>query len=145
LRTEYDNFGAAVSPNGKWLAYTSNETKQNEVYVRPFPSVDSARWTISVNGGAEARWSRSGRQLFFRTPSGEMMVVQVAAGDVFQPNTPVKLFTNPHFVSDPFHQTYDASSDDKGFIMVRSSEKNAQTLGVVINWGTEIGRLSSRK
>jgi eukaryotic-like serine/threonine-protein kinase len=145
LRTDYDNFGAAISPNGKWLAYTSNESKQNEVYVRPFPSVDSARWTISVNGGAEAVWSRNGRQLFFRTPAGDMMAFQMTTGDVFQPNTPVRLFNNRHLASDAFHQTYDVSLDDKKFIMIRTSQKAAQTLGVVINWGAEIGRLTSRK
>ena len=145
VKTEYDNFGAAISPDGKWLAYTSNESKQNEVYVRPFPSVDSARWTISVNGGAEARWSRNGRRLFYRTPAGDMMAVQVAAGDAFVPNTPVKLFTNPHLAADSFHQTYDVDLEDRRFIMIRSSQKNAQTLGVVINWGAEIGRMSSRK
>jgi serine/threonine-protein kinase len=145
VRTEYDNFGATVSPDGKWLAYTSNESKQNEVYVRPFPSVDSARWTISVNGGAEARWSRNGRRLFYRTPAGDMMAVQVAAGDAFLPTTPVRLFTNPHLAADAFHQAYDVDLEDKKFIMIRSSQKNAQTLGVVINWGAEIGRMSGRK
>ena len=145
VKTEYDNFGPAISPDGKWLAYTSNESKQNEIYVRPFPSVDSARWTVSVNGGAEPRWSRNGRQLFYRTPAGDMMSIQVAAGDAFLPSTPVKLFTNPHLATDAYHPTYDVDLDDKRFIMIRSSQKNAQTLGVVINWGTEIGRLSSRK
>ena len=144
VKTEYDNFGATISPDGKWLAYTSDESKQNQVYLRPFPSVDSARWTISVNGGAEPRWSRNGRQLFFRTPDGDMMAVQVAAGDVFLPTTPVKLFSNPHLLADAYHHSYDIDSQDR-FIMIRSSQKNAQTLGVVINWGAEISRLSSKK
>jgi Tol biopolymer transport system component len=144
VKSEYDNFGAQISPDGKWIAYTSNESKQNEVYVRPFPSVDSARWTISVNGGTEPVWSRNGRQLFFRTPGGDMMAVQVAAGNVFVPSTPVKLFNNPHLLADTYHQSYDVDSGDR-FIMIRSSQKNAQTLGVVINWGAEISRLSSKK
>ena len=144
VKTEYDNFSAAISPDGKWLAYTSNESKQNEVYVRPFPSVDSARWTISVNGGAEPLWSRNGKQLFFRTPAGDMMAVPVAAGNVFVPSKPVKLFSNPHLLADTYHQSYDVDSGDR-FIMIRSSQKNSQTLGVVINWGAEISRLSSKK
>jgi serine/threonine-protein kinase len=144
VKTEYDNFGAEISPDGKWLAYTSNESKQNEVYVRPFPSVDSARWTISVNGGAEPRWSRDGRQLFFRTPAGDMMAVQVAQGSAFLPSTPVKLFNNPHLLADGFHRSYDVSGDER-FIMIRSSEKNAQALGVVINWGAEITRAPAKQ
>lgn len=144
VKTEYDNFGAEISPDGKWLAYTSNESKQNEVYVRPFPSVDSARWTISVNGGAEPRWSRDGRQLFFRTPAGDMMAVQVAQGSAFLPGTPVKLFNNPHLMADGYHQSYDVAGDER-FIMIRRSEKNAQALGVVINWGSEITRTAAKQ
>jgi serine/threonine-protein kinase len=144
VKTEYDNFGAAISPDGRWLAYTSNESKQNEVYVRPFPSVDSARWTISINGGAEPRWSRDGRKLFFRTPAGDMMSVPVAAGSAFLPGTPVKLFSDPHLLADGFHQSYDVGAGDK-FIMIRGSQKTAQTLGVVINWGAELGRKAASK
>ncbi|HEU4878245.1 MAG TPA: protein kinase, partial [Gemmatimonadaceae bacterium] len=134
VRTDFDNYAAVLSPNGKWLAYGSNESKDNEVYVRPFPAVDSARWTISVSGGAEPMWSRSGRELFFRTTAGDMMAVPVSTGDVFQAGTPVKLFTSPHLLSDDRHHGYDVSLDDKQFIMVRNSQKNAQILGVVVNW-----------
>jgi len=145
IRTEYDNFAAAISPNGKWIAYTSNESKENEVYVRPFPSVDSARWTVSVNGGSEARWSHSGREIFYRTSSGDMMAVPVAAGDVFQPGTPVKLFSGTQLLSDTYHPTWDVSPDDKRFIMVRNPQRNTQLIGVVINWSAEIDKLAPVK
>jgi serine/threonine-protein kinase len=144
LHTDYDNYAAVISPNGRWIAYGSNESHQNEVYVRPFPAVDSARWTISVSGGQEPVWSRSGRELFFRTESGDMMAVPVAAGPVFQAGTPVKLFTAPRLSADNRHHAYDISVDDQRFIMVRDSEKNAQTLGVVVNWGAEIERLTRK-
>lgn len=65
VHTDYDNYAAVISPNGKWMAYGSNESHEDEVYVRPFPAVDSARWTVSVSGGAEPMWSHSGRQLSF--------------------------------------------------------------------------------
>jgi eukaryotic-like serine/threonine-protein kinase len=144
VRTDYDNYGAVISPNGRWMAYGSNESHQNEVYVRPFPAVDSARWTISVSGGAEPMWSRSGRELFFRTPSGDMMAVPIAAGTAFQAGTPAKLFTARHLLADDRHHTYDVSLNDQQFIMVRNSQKNAQTLGVVVNWGAEIKRLTRK-
>ena len=144
VRTDFDNYAAVLSPNGKWLAYGSNESKNNEVYVRPFPAVDSARWTISVSGGAEPMWSRSGRELFFRTSAGDMMAVPVSTGAVFQAGTPVKLFAAPHLLADDRHHAYDVSLDDKQFVMVRNSQKNAQVLGVVVNWGSEINRLSKR-
>ena len=144
VRTDYDNYGAVISPNGKWMAYGSNESHQDEVYVRPFPAVDSARWTISVSGGIEPMWSRSGRELFFRTRSGDMMAVPVAAGIAFQAGTPAKLFTAPHLLASERHHAYDISLNDQQFIMIRNSQKNAQTLGVVVNWGAEIKRLTRK-
>ena len=144
VHTDYDNYGAVISPSGKWMAYGSNESHQNEVYVRPFPSVDSARWTISVSGGVEPVWSRSGRELFFRTQTGDMMAVPIAPGNTFQAGTPVKLFTAPHLWSDDRHHSYDVSLDGQRFIMIRNSQKNSQTLGVVVNWGSEIKRLTRK-
>jgi eukaryotic-like serine/threonine-protein kinase len=145
IRTEYDNMGPVLSPDGKWLAYVSNESRQPEVYVRPFPAVDSARWTISVNGGMEPLWSRSGRELFFRTPRNELMAVQVAPGATFQTGTPEMLFSTSPFSGDEYHRLYDISVDDRRFLMVRGSNKNVQALGVVINWGGELERLLGRR
>jgi serine/threonine-protein kinase len=144
VHTDYDNYAAVISPNGRWLAYGSNESRQDEVYVRPFPAVDSARWTISVSGGKEPMWSRSGRELFFRTASGDMMAVPITGGNTFQAGTPVKLFNNPQLLSSERHHAYDVSLNDQQFIMVRNSLKNAQTLGVVLNWGAEINRLARK-
>ena len=67
LHNEFDESGAAMSPNGRWIAYVSNESGRTEVYVRPFPDVDQGRWQISTAGGVEPRWSRNGRELFFLT------------------------------------------------------------------------------
>jgi len=145
VHTDYDNFGAVISPDGRWIAYASNESHQNEVYVRPFLAVDSARWTISVSGGAEPMWSRSGRELFFRTRSGDMMAVPIAGGAAFKAGSPAKLFTSPHLLADDRHHAYDVSLNDQQFIMVRNSRKNAQTLGVVVNWGAEIQRLMRKQ
>jgi Tol biopolymer transport system component len=141
FHTDYDNYAAVISPNGKWIAYGSNESRQDEVYVRPFPAVDSARWTISVSGGKEPMWSRSGRELFFRTASGDMMAVPIDGGNTFQAGTPVKLFNNPYLAGSERHHAYDVSLNDQQFIMVRNAQRNAQMLGVVMNWGSEIKRL----
>jgi eukaryotic-like serine/threonine-protein kinase len=144
LHTDYDNFAAVISPDGKWMAYASNESHQNEIYVRPFPAVDSARWTISVSGGTEPMWAHSGRELFFRAKSGDMMAVPVVTGNTFEAGTPVKLFNASHYVADDRHHEYDVSPDDQKFIVVRNSQKNSQTLGVVVNWGADIKRLSRK-
>ncbi len=145
VHTDFDNFSAILSPNGKWLAYVSNESRQDEVYVRPFPSVDSARWTISSNGGTEPLWSHSGRELFYRSPRGEMMRVEVTAGANFQTGAPSALFTDAQLISDDRHRGYDISPDDQRFITVGGAQKNSQLIGVVLNWGSEIRRLGKRK
>jgi hypothetical protein len=73
-----------------------------------------------------------------------MMAVPIAAGTAFQAGTPAKLFTARHLLADDRHHTYDVSLNDQQFIMVRNSQKNAQTLGVVVNWGAEIKRLTRK-
>jgi hypothetical protein len=91
-------------------------------------------------------WSRDGTELFFRTRSGDVMAVPVKAGETFQSGNPVKLFTAPQFVSDEYSsRRYDVAPDGRRFIMMRGSAKNSQSIGVVLNWATEINQLSARK
>jgi hypothetical protein len=73
-----------------------------------------------------------------------MMAVPISTGTAFQAGTPAKLFTAPHLLASERHHAYDISLDDQKFIMVRNSQKNAQTLGVVVNWGAEIKRLTRK-
>ena len=89
IQTKYPEWSPVISPDGRWLAYDSLESGRTEVYVRPFPAVDQARWQISVNGGIEPRWSPDGRELFFVSdgvPGGartfSSVPVQSAAGFV---------------------------------------------------------------
>jgi serine/threonine protein kinase len=97
IRTNFQEFSPVLSPDGRWLAYDSNESGRAEVYVRPFPAVDQARWQISVNGGIEPRWSPDGRQLFFANDGGAgprvywSVAVQSAGG--FVAGTPVEAAT----------------------------------------------------
>ena len=74
---------ARLSPDGQWLAYVSDETGQDEVYVRPFPNVDVKR-QVSTNGGVEPRWAHSGRALFYRNSTNEMVEAEVTSGSTFQ-------------------------------------------------------------
>jgi serine/threonine-protein kinase len=76
VATGYDETSPAVSPDGRWLAYTSDESGRPEVYVRPFPNTNDGRWLVSAGGGQEPVWAHSGRELFYRG-SGDLMVVEV--------------------------------------------------------------------
>jgi eukaryotic-like serine/threonine-protein kinase len=73
VKTPFIEQNGMISPDGRWLAYESNETGQFEIYVRPFPDVNGARWQISAAGGIQPLWSRQGQELFYLAPAGELM------------------------------------------------------------------------
>jgi serine/threonine-protein kinase len=97
----------AVSPDGRWLAYASNETGVFEVYVRPFPDVGSGRWQVSLAGGNMPRWSRNGRELYFVSLNNRMMGAGVTTRPEFASETPVQLFNGSGYRFDAFHTSYD--------------------------------------
>ncbi|HSE28776.1 MAG TPA: protein kinase [Gemmatimonadales bacterium] len=143
LTGPYWEEGPALSPDGRWLAYTSNESGRDEVFVRPFPDTDAGRWQISTGGGSASRWSRSGRELFFENAAGEFMVVPVTPGTTFTPGEPRRLFPlNGARLSSNISPYYDLTPDDLGFVTARLSAVNqapgAGQLVVVDNWFEEL-------
>jgi Tol biopolymer transport system component len=106
-----------VSPDGRWVAYVSDETGQDEVYVRPF-SGGGSRSLVSTEGGVQPRWSRDGRELFFLTVRGELAVVAVARSPQFQSSQPRVLFSAAEYLGGR-GTTYDVTPDGEHFIMVR--------------------------
>jgi Tol biopolymer transport system component len=136
-------YAAALSPDGRWLAYTSNESGQNEVFVRPFPNTSTGRWQISTRGGSAAVWARSGRELFFESANGDIMVAPIDAGATFSPGEPRRLFPVIGGVfSSATVPYYDVTPDGQRFVMVRIAAINqapgAGQLIVVENWFTEL-------
>ncbi|HSE67716.1 MAG TPA: protein kinase [Gemmatimonadales bacterium] len=143
LQSRFDQFAMTVSPDGRWLAYVSNESGFSEVYVRPFPNVDSARFAISVGGGMEPVWRRDGGELFFRNARGEMFAVPVTTGRSFTAGTPRMLFSISGLTLQEYYRTYDVSPDGKRFLMLTSGGDDAKTLNVIFNWRAELERLES--
>jgi serine/threonine-protein kinase len=91
IHSPFSEGGGMVSPDGRWIAYNSNETGRNEVYVRQFPSVDRGRWQVSVDGGVEPRWSRNSRELYFMSgggPSPRLLWVVAVEGPSFKAGKP---------------------------------------------------------
>ncbi len=137
--TPFQERSPQFSPDGRWLAYLSDETGQDEVYVVPYPG-PGRKVVISTSGGREPVWSRDGRELFYRTPD-ELMVVafETATG---QAGVPTVLFADgyardasPGAVS----ANYDVTPDGERFIMV--GDADGATLGairVVLNWLDEL-------
>ncbi len=136
---------AGVSPNGRWLAYTSEESGVFEIYVRPFPDAESARWQVSAAGGSDPVWSRSGRELFYLSAQNEMMSVEVAPGAVFSINPPKRLFsTGPYTPIGPV-PSFDVSPDDKRFLLLRkTTPTDRNELIVVQNWVEEMKARAGR-
>ena len=125
-----------VSPDGKWLAYVSNETGREEVYVRPLVS-GGARVAVSTGGGGEPLWSPDGRRLFYRA-GARLMVAHFATAPSLVVTARDTLFEGP-YTTDPFHPNYDVAPDGKSFVMVRPVEANRQ-LVMVVNWIQELRR-----
>jgi serine/threonine-protein kinase len=89
LRTSADELVPAFSPDGRWIAYRSDESGSNEIYVRPFPASTPRKWPISSGGGLYAIWAKNGRELFYETADRRIMVVDYnARGNVFEPGKP---------------------------------------------------------
>jgi len=138
IESPFDHFAPTISPDGRWLAYVSQESGSPEVYVRPFPNVGDARYAISTGGGQEPLWRPDGKELFYRTSRGEMYAVPVTPGPLFNHGTPTLLFTNGSLAPDNYHRAYDVSPDGTRFLMINSGGSDAPTLQVILNWRAEL-------
>jgi len=109
-------YAPALSPDDRYIAYTSTEGGTDEIFVETFPS-GGGRWQVSTQGGANPVWSRDGRELYF--VSGEtIMAVDVDTSGVFRPGVPHALFTGPYELRTPPVRNYDVGPDGK-FILVK--------------------------
>jgi Tol biopolymer transport system component len=136
LLTPFDERSPRFSPDGRWLAYVSDESGRNDVYVQPFPG-PGPKWLVSTDGGIDPVWSRDGRELFYRKDD-EMMVVSVAAKGEFAAGRPQRLF-EIRFDAGDDGPNYDVSRDGKWFVMPRAAQgPTAGELHLVLNWFGEV-------
>ena len=145
-----DEYMPAISPDGRWIAYVSLESGKEEVYVRPFPQVDRARWQVSPAGGTSPVWSRSGRELFYVAEGDTMVAVRVQGAEDFQVTGREMLFSTQPFAFTPWHQAFGLGPDDRSFIMLQRTAEagsgEARRLVVVLNWLTDVrARLAKAK
>lgn len=108
-----------ISPNGRWLAFTSTETGRGEVVVVPFPNAGDARWPVSVGGGAEPLWSRDGRELYYRNGKGEMVAARVHTDGAFSVGATTVLFPDRDYLRLGVRRQYDVTPDGRRFLMFR--------------------------
>jgi serine/threonine-protein kinase len=133
----------ALSPDGKWLAYASDETGKFEVFVRSFPDVGSGKWQVSNAGGTSPQWSRKGDELFFLDGANDMQAMRVSTKPTFGVVARQRLFSANGYFASPWAQAYDVTPDGKRFLMLRvGSSPTASTGSLVLvqNFLSELQR-----
>jgi hypothetical protein len=149
LTAQYDVRNAEVSPDGRFLLYESYESPMPQIFVRPFPEVNSGRWQISTNGGVRPLWGPDGKEVFYvqTDPSGtaELMAVPISTSPAFSAGKPTRLFSISRLAGQGNGRPYDVSNDGRRFIVVkeappaRDSASAAVTpLVFVVNWIEEL-------
>ena len=141
LQEEYQERSPQISPQGDWLAYSTNESGHPEVYIHSFPDVDGGREElVSTNGGAKPLWSLDGKELFYSNLSDELMVVTVETDPDLKLGKPQKLFDIGQYLG------YDIDPDGKRFLMIKgveeteddSAQGGPRKIVVVTNWFEEL-------
>jgi hypothetical protein len=137
VQTNFGELWAQFSPDGRWVAYQSNETGRYEVVVRPFPG-PGPRVPVSVAGGAYPRWSADGRELFYIAPDGTLMTARVSATDVaFSVGTPEALFQTRRFGAGATvagrSAQYDVTPDGR-FLINTETDSAAPPITLLLNW-----------
>ena len=136
LRTPFNESAAQFSPDGRWLAYVSDESGRSEIYVQPYPG-PGGKWQISTEGGIEPIWNRSG--IYYRNEN-KMMAVEVTAQPSFSAGKPHVLFEGQYMRMSQSNAVYDVSPDGQRFLMGKESEAQNNEINVVLNWFEELNR-----
>ena len=136
LKTNFDERHAVFSPDGRWVAYTSNQSGQYEIYVQPFQR-GTGQWQVSSSGGMYPRWRSDGRELYYIAPDGKMMAASVTtSGTTFQAGTPMALFQTRIYGGgtdvNVGHQ-YDVSTDGR-FLINTVLEDSTSPITLLQNW-----------
>jgi Tol biopolymer transport system component len=136
LMTSFDEWAPVFSPDGKWLAYVSDESGQSEVFVQPYPG-PGPKWLISNGGGTEPVWSQDGRELYFRHQD-QLLAVAVTPGAEFRSSRQQLVFESRYETIDGA-RNYDVSRDGKSFVVIRSEGiTESDQFNVVLNWFAEL-------
>ena len=135
LQTPFNEADAQFSPDGKWMAYSSNESGQPQVYVQPIPTT-GAKWQISAAGGDQPRWRRDGKELFYLSSDQKLTVVPIKSAATFEAGPPQALFEiQPLFAPLLGRFAYQPTADGQRFLVLANTGSSAPPpINVVLNW-----------
>jgi hypothetical protein len=132
LAASFHNYDPSLSPDGRWMAYESDESGRFEVYVRPYPG-PGGRWQVSLSGGAEPVWSPAGGEIFYRN-GDDMMSASVRTQGGFEVGGRTRLFEGSYDVAPSGLTNYDVARDGRTFAMLQQVQGTAQSVFVTLNW-----------
>ncbi len=134
ITTPFDELNGQFSPDGRWIAYETNESRRFEIVVQPFPSA-TAKWQVSTGGGVQPRWRADGKELYFIAPDGKMMAASVTAGASFVAGTPRSLFSVTVVPSPGTNKQQYAVARDGRFLINEPTEQSSTTpITLILNW-----------
>ena len=137
LQTVFSEQYSRLSPDGRWLAYTSNESNRNEIYLQSFPT-PTEKVSISTNGGERPVWSRDGQELYFVSLDGRLMAAEVKLGSKFKAGVPKPLFNVR--LSRDMDPLFDVTRDGRFLIPVQVEQPAKTPITVVVNWQAGLQR-----
>jgi len=132
---------ARLSPDGRWLAYDSDETGIPEVYVRPFPHTTAGKWQISDHG-SEPKWRPDGKELFYLRPDQRLMRVRIQTTSGFEADQPVPLFQTPSVgrITIGLGNSFDVAPDGQRFLFIAQASEPSKPITVLVNWAATLPR-----
>ena len=136
VNTPFEERGGQFSPDGRWVAYQSNESGRFEVYVQPFPG-PGGKWQVSTAGGTDARWRSDGKELFFLAADAQLMAVPVrASNSTFEAGSPAALFQRRMVVGGgaDLRAQYAVSRDGRFLLNVPDDTSTAAPITLILNW-----------
>jgi Tol biopolymer transport system component len=139
--SSYDEWMASVSPDGRWLAYASNQSGQYEIYLQQYPSL-SGKWQVSIEGGYQPKWTPDSKTLYYYF-NGNVFAATLSGTDPMSISAPKKVLTNFEAVLMDSGLNVDLFPDGKKFLLTIApdGESASQQINVILNWDTELSHL----